>query len=353
MELAERMQAAVVHGPGDLRLEEVPLPDPPTGSILVRVRSCGICGTDKRVYRQGDHRASYPVIVGHEVAGIVTKVAAGVSGVREGDRVCVAPGHGCGQCRMCRSGHPNVCTSPMPSMGYRVNGGFAEYLAVPENILRFGFVNPFPTTLSFDQAAMSEILACCLNGQRNAPVEEGDTVLVIGAGPAGIIHSQLARLRGAAKVILTQRSRDRLILAEERFPIDRTVASSEEDLSQVVMQETNGVGADVIFVCAPSPDAQEVALKLVASRGRICLFGGLPPQHHVISLDANALHYREFFLSGASSSLPEDNRQALELLADRKIDPDLLITHRFALRDIHAAFDVVESRKCIKVVVNP
>jgi len=347
------MKAAVVYGQGDLRLVEMPIPEVPKGSIRIRVVACGICGTDKRIYRQGDYRASYPVVTGHEVAGIVEAVAPGVTKVKEGDRVCVAPGHGCGVCRMCQRGQPNVCTNPFPSLGYRINGGFAEYMAVPEHILRLGFVNPIPATLSFDQAAMSEIVACCLNGQRNSPVQAGDTVLVIGAGPAGIIHSQLARLRGARRVILTQRSRDRLLLAASRFPIDRLVASSEEDLSQAVREETGGEGADVIYVCAPSREAQEMALRLVANRGRICLFGGLPRDDCTVHLDANALHYKEFFLAGASSSLPEDNREALRLLAGREIDPDLLLTHRFPLDQIHTAFDVIESRRCIKVVINP
>jgi L-iditol 2-dehydrogenase len=315
--------------------------------------ACGICGTDKRIYRVGDYRASYPVIVGHEIAGVVDAVAPGVDAVKEGDRVCVAPGHGCGECRMCRTGHPNVCTNPYPSLGYRVNGGFAEMIAVPRNIFALGFVNPIPPELTYDQASMSEILACCLNAHRNSPVHQGDVVLIIGAGPAGMIHAQLAHLRGASKVLLTQRSTYRLDLATERFPVDRAIASSEEDLREAVMDETDGLGADVIFVAAPSREAQETALGLVANRGRVNFFGGLPKDDHTVRLDANDLHYREFFIAGASSSLPETNRQALQLLAERKVDPDMLITHRFPLSEIHAAFDVVEERHCIKVVVNP
>jgi L-iditol 2-dehydrogenase len=315
--------------------------------------ACGLCGTDKRIYRVGDHRASYPVIVGHEIAGVVEAVAPGVTAVKEGDRVCVAPGHGCGECRMCRTGHPNVCIRPFPSLGYRINGGFAEYLAVPENIFRLGFVNLIPDELSFNQAAMSEIVACCLNAQNNAPVYPGDVVLVMGAGPAGIIHAQLARLRGAAKVILTQRSPERLRLASAAFPVDRVVASQAEDLTAVVMAETAGEGADVIFVAAPSREAQEQATQLIAPRGRINFFGGLPRGDNFVTMDANSLHYREYFISGASSSLPEHNREALRLLATRQLDPDRLITHCFDLADIHQAFEVAEQRQCIKVVVNP
>ena len=347
------MKAAVVHAKDDLRLEEMEVPNVPPGSIRIKVEACAICGTDLRIYRKGDHRAEYPVIVGHEIAGVVDAVADGVTSVKAGDRVCVAPGHGCGQCRMCRTGRPNVCTTPFPSLGFKVNGGFAEYMAVPENIFRLGFVNPIPEDLTFEQASMSEIIACCINAQNNSPVREGDVVLIIGCGPAGIVHSQLARMKKARKVLVTQRGRARLEMAAERFLIDRIIPSKEEDLESVVMEETSGEGADVIFVCAPSAEAQELAARLVAPRGRINLFGGLPKGDNVIRLDSNVLHYKEFFLGGASSSLPEGNREALRLLSERVIDPDKLITHRFALDEIHAAFDVVESRQGVKVVVNP
>jgi L-iditol 2-dehydrogenase len=345
------MKAAVVHGLGDLRLEEVPVPPVPAGSIRVRVQACAICGTDLRIYRAGDHRASYPVVPGHEIAAVVEAVSSGVAGVREGDRVCVAPGHGCGTCRMCLSGFPNVCTSPFPSLGYKVNGGFEELFAVPENIFRLGFVNPIPPELTAVQASLSEIIACCLNAQANTPVREGDAVLVIGAGPAGVIHTQLARRAGARRVLLTQRSRPRLELAASRFAIDRIIASSEEDLAEAVMSETGGLGADVIYVCAPSAEAQETAVRLAAARARINFFGGLPRGGNLVTIDANAVHYKELLIGGASSSRPADNRLALRLLADRTIDPDMLVTHRFGIDRIGEAFDAAESRRGIKVVV--
>lgn len=345
------MKAAIVHARGDLRLEDIDIPPVPVGSIRVRVQACAICGTDLRIYRKGDYRAQYPVVVGHEIAGIVDAVAPGVIGVREGDRVCVAPGHGCGLCRMCRTGHPNVCTAPFPSLGYKVNGGFEELFAVPENIFRLGFVNPIPRGLSFVHASLSEIIACCINAQNNAQVREGDSVLVLGSGPAGIIHTQLARRAGASKVILSQRSRPRLDLAVSRFPVDRAIASSEEDLEKAVMEETQGEGADVTFVCAPSAEAQDMAIRLTAPRGRINFFGGLPKGGSTVSLDANVVHYKELFISGASSSLPEGNREALQLLADRIIDPEKLVTHLFPIEEIVRAFDVAESKTGIKVVV--
>lgn len=353
--MVETMLAARVYGQNDLRLERVDVPKVQTGSILVKIEACAICGTDMRIYKKGDYRAQYPVITGHEIAATVVETAPGVTAVKVGDRVCVAPGHGCGHCKMCLAGQPNVCLTPYPSLGYKLDGGFAEYMAVPEHIFRLGFVNPIPEELTFEQASMSEIIACCLNAQRNAPVREGDTVLIFGAGPAGIIHAHLAKLSGAGKVIMTQRSKGRLAMVAERFPglADRLIASSEEDLPIAVAEATNGMGADVVFVCAPSAQAQEQALSLVGNRGRVNFFGGLPKDDCMVSVNANLLHYKEFFISGASSSLPETNRQALELLRTRKIDPDKLITTVLPLSRIEEGYALMDSRSCIKVVIRP
>ncbi len=356
MKIPERMldmKAAVVYGINDMRLEEVPIPNVPEGSIRIKVKYCAICGTDRRIYKVGDFRASYPVITGHEISAVVEAVAPGIATIKEGDRVCVAPGHGCGLCKACREGYPNVCTNPHPSLGYKLNGGFAEYMAVPEHIFRLGFVNRIPESLSYKQACMSEIIACCINAQNNAPIYEGDTVLIIGAGPAGLIHANLAKLKGAGSVILTQRSSFRLLKAKELFPeiIDHIIPSSETDLESTVMELTGGLGADAVFVCAPAKEAQEAALHLAATRGRVNFFGGLPKDNRFVTVDANNLHYKELFISGASSSLPAGNIEALNLLAARKIDPDQLITHTFMLADIDKGFDIMESRNCIKVAI--
>ncbi len=346
------MKAALVNERNVMMVEDIPVPRVPEDSMLIKVHACAICGSDVRIFRKGDARAKYPVVIGHEIAGVVEEVGKKVTGYRPGDRVCVAPGHGCGECVYCRTGHSNVCIRPCPSIGYASNGGFAEYMVPPENVVRLGFVNKIPDGVSFDHASMSELLACCLNAQENTPVNEGDVVLIMGAGPAGCMQIELSRIKGAKKVILTQRSPDRLALAK-RFGPDRVVASNEEDLMKVVMDETSGVGADVVFVCAPSKEAQEQALTLAAPRGRVNFFGGLPKDNCRITTDANVIHYKELFVGGASSSLARHNRQALELIAANKVTAENYITHRFCLTDVVQAFETVESRTAIKVVVNP
>ena len=346
------MLAAQVESLGKMGLVEKPIPDPGDSSLLIKVESCAICGSDVRIFTKGDARAKYPIVIGHEIAGVVCAVGKNVQGFKGGDRVCVAPGHGCGKCRFCLAGHSNVCINPCPSIGYASDGGFAEYMAPPDNVVALGFVNKIPDGVSFDNASMSELLACNINAQENTPVHEGDVVLIMGAGPAGCSQVQLSQLRRARKVIITQRSRGRLETSQ-RFGPDRIVASSEEDLDAAVMEETDGVGADVVFVCAPSREAQEQALTLAAPRGRINFFGGLPKDDCFITTNANIIHYKEIFVGGASSSLARQNREALDLIAEGKITAEKYITHRFPLSRIVEAFETVMARQAIKVVVNP
>jgi L-iditol 2-dehydrogenase len=346
------MLSAQVESLGQMRLVEKPVPVPSDDSLLIKVEACAICGSDVRIFRKGDSRARYPIVIGHEIAGTVIRIGKNVTGLSEGDRVCAAPGHGCGECRYCRTGHSNVCIHPCPSIGYASDGGFAEYMVPPPNVVKLGFVNRIPNGVSFDHASMSELLACCLNAQENTPVREGDVVLIMGAGPAGCMMIELSKRKGAKKVLLTQRSRHRLNVAM-RFSPDRIIASSEEDLQQVIMEETEGVGADVIFVCAPSKEAQEQALGFLAPRGRLNFFGGLQKDDSFIRTNANAIHYKEFLVGGASSSLARQNREALELITTGQVHADRYITHFFPLQQITTAFETVESRSAIKVVIHP
>jgi L-iditol 2-dehydrogenase len=346
------MLAAQVEAIGKFGFVQKAVPEPGDDSLLIKVEACAICGSDVRIYRKGDSRAHYPIVIGHEIAGIVVKVGKDVHGYQEGQRVCVAPGHGCGKCKYCLSGHSNVCINPCPSIGYASDGGFAEYMVPPPNVVALGFVNPIPEGLSFDHASMSELLACSLNAQENTPVHPGDVVLIMGAGPAGCMQIELARLKGARKVLITQHSRGRLDLAQ-RFNPDRAIASSVENLEQIVMDETDGMGADVVFVCAPSKDAQEQAFSLLAPRGRVNFFGGLPKDNSFITTNANVIHYKELFVGGASSSLARQNREALDLIASEKVHAAQYITQRFPLDEIEAGFAAVENRQAIKVVIHP
>lgn len=347
------MKAAVVEALGVISVKDVPDPPLVPGSLRIRVEACAICGSDIRIFRTGDPRATLPRIIGHEIAGVVEEIGRGTTGFSTGDRVTVAPGHGCGECRWCRAGMGNVCVDPRPSVGYASSGGFAEAIVPPVNVVANGFVNRIPDGVSFEQASMAELLACCINGQERAGVAAGDTVLVLGAGPAGCMHVELSRARGAGRVLLSQRSKDRLDLAAERFRPDAAFAGEGPALAEWVMAETGGFGADVVIVAAPSAKAQEAALALCAPRGRVNFFGGLPRDDRRITIDANVVHYKEIALTGASSSLGRQNREALELIARGAIHADRYITHRFSLARAAEAFAVVQARRAIKAVVLP
>lgn len=347
------MKAAVVQKIRHAVITDISDPVVKEGSMKVRVEACAVCGSDLRIFLKGDPRATFPRIIGHEIAGTIAEVAPGLTGFTVGERVAIAPGHGCGKCKYCKNGMGNVCIHPQPSIGYASSGGFAQYIVPPANVVENGFVNKIPDNLTFEQASMAELLACCINGQERAQVGNGDTVLIIGAGPAGCMHIQLARVRGASKVMIANRSAGRLQMAVDRFHPDAAFTEQGDALVQKVLAETDGLGADVVIVAAPSHEAQENALHLVAPRGRVNFFGGLPKDNCIAHLDTNIVHYKECMLTGASSSLGRQNREALKLLSENKIESLKYITHRFTLDEFNEAFAAVERHETIKAVIYP
>jgi L-iditol 2-dehydrogenase len=236
------MWAAVYHGPGDLRIEEVPAPLANAGELLLRVEEASICGTDLRVYH-GQHRLFPPGTVripGHEVVGVIAEIGSGVSGYAVGQRVFVAPNIGCGHCRQCVSGANNLCPD-YQAVGLTMDGGFAQYMRVPAQALLQGNVMPVRADLDPAVAALIEPLACVLRGQRALGIRAGDFVLVLGAGPIGVMHVKLARLSGARRVLVSEPNPLRLELAQ-RAGADLVINPTEEDLAAAVAAETGGQG---------------------------------------------------------------------------------------------------------------
>ncbi|HEV3484769.1 MAG TPA: alcohol dehydrogenase catalytic domain-containing protein, partial [Vicinamibacterales bacterium] len=267
------MRAAVFHGPGDLRVLQVPRPAIADSELLVRVAACAVCGSDVRTFRHGARNIDKPVVLGHELSGTIVETGAAIRSYREGQRVAVAPAIPCGDCRYCRENAETMCER-LRSIGYQFDGGLAEFMAVPASAVRAGCVNVLPEGLSFEEAALAEPLACVINAQELLRVGEEDTVAVIGAGPIGCLHAALARVRGARKVLLVDLRAERLQLAAA-FGADVLIDASREDVQARVLEETDG-GASVVIVAAPSNRAQEQSIKLAARRGRINFFGGLP-----------------------------------------------------------------------------
>jgi L-iditol 2-dehydrogenase len=345
-----------LYAPGDLRVEGAEVPDAGSGDLVIRVRTCSTCGTDAKIFRFGHHHISLPRVLGHEVAGEITEVDPGGEGQdgerwSVGDRVQIIAAIPDGVCFFCRRGQHTVCED-LESIGYQYDGGFAEFMRVPAKVLAVDGVNRVPEHVSFEEASLTEPLACVLNGQELAQVGGGDVVVILGAGPIGCLHVRLAKARGAKTVVLVDVNQGRLDLAARAEP-DEAIDSTKDDPIDAVRKMTDGRGADVIITATGVGQAQEQALEMASPRGRVSLFGGLPKDNSAIRFDSNLVHYRELSVFGAYGSAPRHNREALSLIAEGKVRVDDLITHRMPLADVHRAIETVISGEGLKVVIEP
>jgi L-iditol 2-dehydrogenase len=346
------MKAALFQGPGDLHVIDVDSPSAAPDELKIRVESCATCGTDAKIFGHGHPRLNPPQIIGHEIAGEIIEVGKDTSGYSLGDRVQIIAAVPCEECWACKAGKQGICIN-QTSMGYQYPGGFAEEMIVPAAVLKANGVNIIPGDLSFDEASVTEPLACALNAQRLIHVGEGDTVLVMGAGPIGCLHVRLARALGAKKVMLADVNGGRLHLSADVVKPDRAIDMSSEDLAAIVLEETEGIGPSVIITAAPAGVAQEQAIAMAAPGGRVSFFGGLPKDKPLITVDSNVVHYKELILAGANGSSPAQNAEALALIASGKVPVADLITHRLPLSQVEDAIHAVTSGEAIKVVIKP
>lgn len=347
------MLALVYHGPQDLRVEEVAIPVIKPGELLIKVLAASICGTDLRIFH-GNHRMFPPGTVripGHEVVGTIAEVGEGISGFSVGERVFIAPNMGCGHCAQCVSGNNNLCTA-YDAVGVTIDGGFAEYMRVPANAVQQGNVIKVSENVDPAVAALMEPFACVLRGQNALRIKPGEVVLVIGAGPIGVMHTKLARARGAGRVIVSEPMPDRAAQAK-LMGAHRVVNPTEENLQEVLNEESQGRGADVIIVAAPVHAAQESALNLAAIGGRINFFGGLPKDRPTINFDSNLVHYKELVITGTTACSTDDCWQATRIVNSGLVDLTDLVSQRFPLRDAVRAFAAAEDRKSLKIVLEP
>jgi L-iditol 2-dehydrogenase len=353
------MKAALFSGRRGLELSEVPRPVAEEGGLIIAVEACGICATDLKIVEAKEVKLAgsrareigTPRIPGHELVGKVVEVGRGVTAYHTGDRVAIAPSIPCGRCYYCRRGQFEMCDYLLV-VGYDIDGGFAEFMNVSSRAIEHECVNVVPSGLTPEEAALAEPLSCVLNAFELTPVEEGDTVVVIGSGPMGCLHVEVARLRRAAKVILVGQGARRLRMAE-MSGADIYLSVNEEDPTQRVLNETKGHGAHVVFVAVSFAAAQQQALALVAKRGRVNLFAGLPRGESLLSLDTNSIHYREYLLTGTHGSTPRQNHEALQLLASQPGHFKNYITHSYPLSHIHEAFAQVRAHTGMKTVVLP
>jgi L-iditol 2-dehydrogenase len=309
--------------------------------------ACSICSTDVKMYRHGHRDLIYPRVLGHEVAGEVME-SRGSGGLQPGDRVQLYPGICCGECPFCRRGADNQCHH-IGIIGFNYDGGFADYIGVPPQSVTSGGVNRLPDGISYEEATLAEPLASCINSQQSCAVSQGDSILILGAGPLGLLQAMLAKHSRVSKVMVAELLPTRLEISSIA-EVDRMIDINKEELAKVVAEETDDSGVDVILTASGEADVAKM-LPLLAPRGRLCLFSGLPRQEAIISLDANLIHYRELSITGAYGSTAAQNRMAVDLIASDQIPVHQLITRRFRLEEIEEGMEYTASRTGLKAVI--
>ena len=345
------MKAMRFHGPGDLRMEEVERPQIGAGEILVKPEVTLTCGTDVKMFMRGHRLVTKPVIIGHEFVGTVAEVGSQVENVQEGMRVVAANSAPCDTCFFCMRGQPNLCEHLMESLiGFSCPGAYAEYVKVPERIVQHNLFQ-LPDHVPSTNAALLEPLSCVVHGIEIAGISPGDNVALLGVGPIGLLHLQLARLRGAASVAVSDLNPKRLRTAQ-KLGADETIDPSEEDPVQRVKELFDGRGADVAIEAVGRPETWQQAVKMTRKGGRTLLFGGCPSGTQV-TFDAGHIHYGELTLKGSFHHTPSSVKTAFGLIEGKQLNLEPLITGSARLGELQQALEAMARGDALKIAVYP
>jgi L-iditol 2-dehydrogenase len=345
------MIAAVFNGPNEMEVKEVETPETGPDEVLVEVGANTVCGTDIRILRGEKTTGIYPPsILGHEFAGRVAAVGERVEGYEVGTTVAMSPIIPCRRCFYCKHDMENVCAN-WKAMGYEIDGGLSQYVRIPADAVEAGCLFAAREDVAPEQLALAEPLSCCVNGQRRSWVNLDDAVLVMGAGPIGLFHLQLALLAGARTVIVSEPSDSRRDFAKD-LGAHVTVDPMDEDLCEVVAGKTDGLGVDTVIICIGLPQVVNDAFELARKGGRINVFAGLADEGWT-EVAANLIHYNELAVTGVTGARRSDYEVALRLIESGRVKVDGMVTHRFPLQDTVEALDTAAGSEGIKVAVVP
>lgn len=345
---SEKMRVAMLYGVKDLKVEDIRVPKVETGEVLVKVKAATTCGTDLKIFQRGyvEKVIKLPTIFGHEWAGEVAEVGLGLEWPEKGMRVRAGNSAPCLHCAMCQKGKYNLCENMI-----WLWGAYAEYIKVPARMVLVN-MQEIPRHVTYEEAALTEPLACVLHGLEEAGVKLGDAVVIIGAGPIGLLHLLTVKKIGAKKAIMIDLVDERLNFAQ-KLGADETINGKRDDVLEKVRQLTDGYGADVVIEAIGLPATWEQALKLARKGGTVLEFGGCPPGTE-IKVNAEQLHYGELTLLGTFHTTPLHFRKALDLIASRTIDVRSLVTRKMKLEDIKKAFEILSTSKTeIKIGILP
>lgn len=336
------MKAAVYHGPGDLRVEEVPVRKLKDNEVKIQVKYCGICGTDIHIFHGdgGCCDVTPPLVPGHEFSGVVAEVGAGVKTVKVGDRVAGDPNDMCGECYFCKNGMQHFCKNNI-GIGTTVDGGFAEYV-----IMREKQVYKVSDELSFIEAAMAEPISCCLHGIDLCNIKAGDTVLVIGGGPIGMIMMQLAKNAGASKVIMSEPVEEKREQAL-KLGATKTIDPLHEDVEAVLAEYCENV--NVVIECVGNVHTQADAVRF-AGKGATIMYFGLAAPEESFPIRPDDIFKKELHITSSYIN-PYSFERAIQILESGTVELESLITNVVPLDDIADVFTKPEYRRTGKVMI--
>ena len=344
------MRAVQFYEPGVLKLEQVELPMIGPDEILVKTAVTLTCGTDLKMYKRGHPLAKPPLIIGHEFAGVVAQVGDNVQKFREGMRVVAANSAPCNTCFFCKRGRQNLCEHLDENViGFSWPGAYAEYVRVPPHIVKQNTLE-IPSHISFKEAALVEPLACVVHGKEAAEMGIGDTVVVIGAGPIGLLHLQLAK-KSAGTVIVSDLSKRRLEAAQD-IGADHVIEAGQEDQVKRVKELTGRRGADIVIEAAGTPETWEKAVAMTRRGGVALLFGGCRSGTS-ISIDTDVVHYGELTIRGAFHHTPSCVEKALNLISSGIVKAEHLVSREMPLAEVSAALELMAQGQAVKVAIRP
>lgn len=329
------MRATIFHAPGRVTVEDRPTPSAGPGEVRLRMAAASLCASDVRVYR-GEKYALPGVIPGHEVSGVVDQVGAGVTGIAEGDRVVICPIVACNRCRYCLLGRRNRCVARQ-TLGYDLDGGFADHMVVPAAIVSAGHVIPVPSALPLDLAAIVEPSACTLASLELCEVGAGTSMMIMGAGPMGLLHLILGRALGAGPIIVSEPVEERRAIAR-RWGADIVLDPGSEDVAGAVRDATGGLGADAVVVSVGLGEMVSPALSLVRPQGTVNLFAGFPKGAPAVPFDPNLVHYGEVILTGSQNATTDQYRRTVAMLGGVP-HIDEVVTNRYGIERAPEAYE--------------
>ena len=342
------MRALIFERPGEIRVGDLPSPEPGPGEVVIEVGAASVCASDLRVYR-GEKYAKPGVVPGHEFAGQVISIGAGVDELQPGDGVAVYPIISCGGCEFCRRGLRNRCSSRR-TLGYDANGGLAEQVLLPASLVAQGHAVKLADGADWGRAALTEPTACVLNSLESCRFRAGASVAILGAGPMGLLHVLLARALGAGEIVVAEPVDVRRAAAAD-IGASRVCSGDPDELQATVDEATGGNGCDIVVVSVGLNGLTEAALRVAGRQSSVNLFAGFPPESSAV-VDVNDLHYREVSLTGTQNATPDQFRRTAALLPT--LDAvDRIVSHRFMLSEADRSYTSREDPSVLKTAVLP